>query len=184
MKPDGTSLPGLRPAVFLDRDGTLMEEVRYCRNPQMVRLLPGVLDGLSTLRAAAFRLVIVTNQSGLGRGWITPAEYEAVHLRLMELLGPNLIDATYLCPDHPDAPTPRRKPGPGMLLEAARDLQLDLPRSYLIGDRNSDVACARAAGAHGILVQTGYGALQEKSGSTFVARDFAEAVRHILHDAD
>src|SRR4051794_1519390 len=144
------------PAVFLDRDGTLMVEVEYCRDPALVELLPGVPEGLTRLRAAGYRLVIITNQSGIGRELITTAEYEAVHARLMELLGADAIDATYYCPDHPDHASERRKPAPGMLREAARDLGLDLGASYLIGDRMSDLECARDAGARGVLVRTGY----------------------------
>lgn len=171
------------PAVFLDRDGTLMAEVDYCRDPALVRLLPGVREGLARLRQAGYRLVIITNQSGIGRGLITTAEYEAVHARLLELLGADLIDATYYCPDHPDQASDRRKPAPGMLLEAARDLGLDLSASYLIGDKASDLECARRAGARGVLVRTGYGeaeAAKVGDGSDFVAEDFAAAVEHIV----
>jgi D-glycero-D-manno-heptose 1,7-bisphosphate phosphatase len=172
----------LAPAVFLDRDGTLMEEVEYCRDPAHVRVLPGVAEGLRRLKEAGYRVVIVTNQSGIGRGWITPVEYEAVHQQLLFLLGSGAVDATYFCPDHPDRPTDRRKPGAGMLLEAARDLGLDLERSWLIGDRISDLESARRAGAKPILIQTGYGKLQEDDGAP-VAPDFAAAVELILGEA-
>lgn len=172
----------MRPAVFLDRDGTLMEEVDYCRDPEKVRLLPGVIEGLNRLKAAGYALVIVTNQSGIGRGRITPAEYEAVHARLIELLGSGLIDATYFCPDHPDTASERRKPGAGMVLEAARDLDLNLERSWLIGDKRSDVECAQNAGVRAILVQTGYGA-GEEAGEAGVAKDFAAAASAILGTA-
>jgi len=110
--------PALAPAVFLDRDGTLMEEVDYCRDPAKVRLLPGVIAGLARLKAAGFRAVIITNQSGIGRGRITEVEYAAVHARLLALIGPGLIDATYYCPDAPDHPSTHRKPLPGMVHEA------------------------------------------------------------------
>jgi D-glycero-D-manno-heptose 1,7-bisphosphate phosphatase len=171
---------GLEPAVFLDRDGTLMREVEYCRDPALVELLPGVLEGLKRLQEAGFRLVIITNQSGIGRGWITLPEYESVHGRLMELLGSAFIDSTYFCPDHPDFPTERRKPAPGMLLEAARERRLDLESSFFIGDRHSDVECARSAGVQAVLVHTGYGATENPDGAAFVARDFAAAVDFIL----
>jgi histidinol-phosphate phosphatase family protein len=169
-----------RSAVFLDRDGTLMEEVEYCRDPALVRLLPGVQEGLAQLKAAGFVLVIITNQSGIGRGYFTPAEYNAVHTRLLSLLSPDLIDATYFCPDHPDRPTERRKPGIGMLLEAAKDLDLDLANSWMIGDRISDIESATRAGAQGILVRTGYGREQQASKVNYVAEDFSDAVRQIL----
>ncbi|HEV7402381.1 MAG TPA: HAD family hydrolase [Chthoniobacteraceae bacterium] len=171
------------PAVFLDRDGTLMVEVDYCRDPARVELLPGVPEGLARLHAAGYRLVVITNQSGIGRGLITAAEYEAVHARLLGLIGPGLIDATYYCPDHPDQASERRKPAPGMLLEAAHDLGLDLGASYLIGDKASDLECARTAGARGVLVRSGYGdaeAAKVGDGGAFIAQDFAAAVAHIL----
>src|SRR4051794_9835105 len=170
-------------AIFLDRDGTLMHEVEYCRDPAKVALLSGVQNGLAQLKSAGYQLVIITNQSGLGRGWITQEEYEAVHRRLIELLGPELIHATYYCPDHPDFPTDRRKPAPGMIHEAARDLHLDLARSYFIGDRQTDLDCARAAGVRAILVQTGYGAMETSNGALYVAPDFKSAAHFILKDA-
>jgi histidinol-phosphate phosphatase family protein len=172
--------PRGRSAVFLDRDGTLMDEVEYCRDPALVKLLPGVRKGLAQLKAAGFALVIVTNQSGIGRGFFTPEDYEAVHARLLELLGPDLIDAAYFCPDHPDRSTERRKPGIGMLLEAAKDLDLDLANSWMIGDKISDIECAARAGAQGVLVRTGYGREQKASEVNYIAEDFSDAVRQIL----
>ncbi|MGV3533659.1 MAG: D-glycero-alpha-D-manno-heptose-1,7-bisphosphate 7-phosphatase, partial [Chthoniobacteraceae bacterium] len=104
---------GAQPAVFLDRDGTLMEEVEYCREPEKVRLFPGVSEAIDELRAADYRIVIITNQSGIGRGWITQEEYEAVHARLVELVGAHRIDGTYYCPDAPGVESLCRKPAPG-----------------------------------------------------------------------
>lgn len=170
----------MRPAVFLDRDGTLMEEVDYCRDPALVRLLPGVPEGLARLRQGGFALVIVTNQSGIGRGRITPAEYEAVHRRLLALLGPDSIDATYFCPETPEHATERRKPGAGMVFEAARDFGLDLARSWLIGDKGSDVQCAQRAGVRPILIRTGYGAGVQAGKGVAVAEDFTAATGLIL----
>jgi histidinol-phosphate phosphatase family protein len=95
--------------------------------------------------------VIITNQSGIGRGWITPAQYEAVHARLLELLRPGVIAGSYHCPDAPDAPSTCRKPAPGMVLNAADELQLDLARSWFVGDKTSDLQCARNAGVRAIL---------------------------------
>lgn len=172
----------LSPAVFLDRDGTLMEEVEYCRDPEKVRLLPGVPEGLARLKTAGFRCVIITNQSGIGRGWITMSEYEAVHARLVELLSEGLIDATYFCPDAPGTSCECRKPAPGMVLSAARDLSLDLSRSWFVGDKDSDIGCGRNAGTRTILVQTGYGKNHGDTGADFVAEDFAMAVERILRE--
>jgi D-glycero-D-manno-heptose 1,7-bisphosphate phosphatase len=172
--------PALTAAVFLDRDGTLMEEVHYCRDPEKVRLLPGVQEGLRALKNAGYRTVIITNQSGIGRGRITPEEYQAVQERLFSLLGPGLIDGTYFCGDVPGTPSTRRKPAPGMVLEAARDYGLNLERSWFVGDKTIDVECGRGAGTRPILVQTGYGRDESGISAEFVAKDFACAVDFIL----
>ena len=172
------------PAIFLDRDGTLMEDVGYCNDPATVRLFPSVPEALRGLKAGGFRTVIITNQSGIGRGWITAEQYAAVHARLLKLLGPGLIDATYFCPDHADMPSARRKPSPAMVLEAARDLGLDLSRSWFVGDKAIDVQCGLAAGCRAILVQTGEGAGADASGAAHVAKDFASAAALILRTSD
>jgi D-glycero-D-manno-heptose 1,7-bisphosphate phosphatase len=167
------------PAVFLDRDGTLIEDTGYIQDPDAVQLFPGLAEDLAALQALGFKTVIVTNQSGIGRGYFTEADYHAVHARLIELLGPELIDAVYFCGDHPDTAGERRKPGPGMLLEAAEDLQLDLARSWMVGDRAGDVEAGRRAGCRTILVRTGEGARADVSGADYVAADFRSAVAHI-----
>jgi len=177
-------MPSLAPAVFLDRDGTLMEDVVYCRNPAEVRIFPGVIEALRRLKAAGFMNVIITNQSGIGRGTIALSEYEAVHARLLELLGGKLIDAAYMCPDRNDAPGPRRKPNPGMVLDAARDLGLDLARSWFIGDKAIDVQCGVNAGTRSVLVLTGQGSAADAAGATFVAKDLEEAAEFILKHSD
>jgi D-glycero-D-manno-heptose 1,7-bisphosphate phosphatase len=172
------------PAVFLDRDGTLMEEVHYCNDPAKVRILEGVREGLLRLQQAGFRNIIVTNQSGIARGVISLAQYEAVQARLFELLGTHLIDATYFCAEGPDNPSPRRKPGPGMLWEARDAHALDLTRSWLIGDKTSDIQSGVAAGVRSILVHTGYGATEPPDAACHVAKDFACAVDFILNHRD
>lgn len=174
----------LAPAVFLDRDGTLMEEAQYCSHPDRVRIIPGVPEALRALKAAGFRLVIVTNQSGIGRGYYTLADFEAVQVRFFELIGLDLIDATYFCPEAPEAASPRRKPAPGMVLEARRDLGLDLARSWFVGDKAIDVRCARNAGVRPILVLTGHGHAEDAAGAEFVAKDFASAAAFILKTSD
>ena len=148
-------------AVFFDRDGTLMEEVHYCGDPAKVKLYPGVPEALHRLKEAGFRTFIVTNQSGIGRGLITEAQYRAVQDEFLRQLGEGAIDASYFCPDAPGTPSTRRKPEPGMLLEAAADFDLDLAASWLIGDKSADIECGRRAGTRTILVLTGYGAEQD-----------------------
>ncbi len=172
----------LKPAIFLDRDGTLMHDNGYLADPAGVEIYPGTSDVLSLLKRAGFRLIVVTNQSGIGRGIFTLADYEAVAARVEELLGHGLIDATYFCPDHADAPSPRRKPNPGMLLEAAGEHSLDLTRSWMIGDRDGDIQAGIAAGARSILVQTGIGAEAKGDGAVYVAKDLAQAAAFILRN--
>ena len=146
------------PAVFFDRDGTLMEDADYPRHPSQVVVYADAAPSLARLRAAGFRLVMVTNQSGLGRGYFTAADYQAVHAEFLRQLGPGLLDAAYFCPDGPDTPSDHRKPAPGMVLDAARDLGLDLARSYVVGDKAADVGLADRAGLAGsVLVLTGKG---------------------------
>jgi len=148
----------LRKAVFLDRDGTLMEEVNYCRRPEDVQVFPDAIDSLRRLHAAGFLCVIITNQAGIGRGYFSENDYHAVHAELLHQLAAETIDGTYFCPDAPYAATDRRKPAPGMVLEAARDFGIDLSASYFVGDKTSDIECGARAGCRTILVETGYGA--------------------------
>jgi D-glycero-D-manno-heptose 1,7-bisphosphate phosphatase len=172
------------PAVFLDRDGTLMEEAHYCSHPDQVRIIPGVPEALRALQAAGYRLVIITNQSGIGRGYYTLADYELVQAHFLGLLGEGLIEATYYCPEAPEKASPRRKPATGMVVEAQRDLGIDLARSWFVGDKAVDVQCGRNAGVRPILVLTGHGAGQDASGAEFVAKDFASAAAFILKTSD
>ena len=166
-------------AVFFDRDGTLMEEVHYCGDPAKVKLYPGVPESLAKLKQTGFRLFIVTNQSGIGRGLITEAQYRAVQEELLRQIGDGLIDACYFCADAPGTPSARRKPEPGMVLEAAADFDLDLSASWFIGDKSVDVECGRRVGARTILVLTGYGA-QQNCHPDFRAADVLEAIGMVL----
>ncbi len=161
-----------------------MEEAQYCSRPEQVRIIPGVPEALRDLKSAGYRLVIVTNQSGIGRGYYTLADYEAVQARFFELLGDGLIAATYFCPEAPELASPRRKPAPGMVVDAARDLGLDLARSWMVGDKAIDVQCAHHAGVRPILVRTGHGQAEDATGAEFVAKDFASAAAHILKTSD
>lgn len=154
-----------RPAVFLDRDGTVVVERHYLRDPDAVELVPGAAGALRRLREAGYALVVVTNQSGIARGLYTEAEFRAVQDRIDALLAREGVrfDGVYHCPHHPDF-TGRcecRKPGTGLHRRAARELGLDLARSVFVGDRLKDVRPADDLGGDAILVRTGYGREQE-----------------------
>jgi D-glycero-D-manno-heptose 1,7-bisphosphate phosphatase len=157
-------------AVFLDRDGTLIEEVGYLDRVDRVELYPWTIDAVRAFNRAGLRVVLVSNQSGVARGFFTEAVVEDVHRHLASLLraGGAHIDAYYYCPHHPDGKVPHyalacecRKPQRGLVDRAVRELDVDPIRSYVVGDRWLDVALARAVGAKGILVRTGYGATEE-----------------------
>lgn len=151
----------LEPAVFLDKDGTLIENIPYNVDPETIRLVDGATEALGELHQAGYRLVVVSNQSGVARGLFREGALAHVQRRLMDLFrscGAPLA-GFYYCPHHPQASVPRyarscrcRKPAPGMLLHAAHDLQLDLRRSWMLGDILDDVEAGRLAGCRTILV--------------------------------
>jgi D-glycero-D-manno-heptose 1,7-bisphosphate phosphatase len=146
-------------AVFLDRDGTLIIEKEYLSDPAQVVLEAGVIDGLSQLQHAGHPLIVVSNQSGIGRGFFTERDARLVNERLASLLHQDGIDilAWYVCPHAPDTICDCRKPAPGMALAAAREWGLALAGSYVVGDKKSDLELADAIGGTGILVTTGHG---------------------------
>src|ERR1700739_2733996 len=121
----------LSPAVFVDRDGTLMEDCDYCSDPKDVKIFPGVQEALLRLKSKGFKLIIITNQSGIGRGLMRVDQYRAVEAELLQQLD-GLIDATYFCPDVPGQPSSCRKPAPGMILQAQREHGIDVARSFFI----------------------------------------------------
>ena len=175
---------GKTPAVFLDRDGTIMHDVHYCSDPAQVRLFDDAREALQRLKAAGFKLFVITNQSGIGRGYFTERDYQAVTDELARQLGPGLIEATYFCPDHPDAASDRRKPEPGMILEAQRDHGIDLSRSYLVGDKRIDAECGRKAGVRTVLVENGSEQHHDRDhGADWKAPDLSAAADIILSDA-
>jgi D-glycero-D-manno-heptose 1,7-bisphosphate phosphatase len=162
----------LRPALFLDRDGTLVEEVHHLSRPEQIRLLPGASRAVRLANRRAVPVVVVTNQSAVARGLLTEEELGAVHEVLRTALERDgaRLDAIYYCPHHREAVIPAyavdcdcRKPAPGLLLRAARDLGLNLSRGVMIGDRLLDIEAGRRAGCRGVLVRTGYGASEERS---------------------
>jgi D-glycero-D-manno-heptose 1,7-bisphosphate phosphatase len=155
-------MPPLRPAVFLDRDGTLIEDVPYLGDLAQVRVLPGVIEALRLLQRAGFACVVTTNQSAVGRGMITDEQRRLVHEELERQLAVAGIrlDGHYYCTEAPCGSDRTviehvdRKPGPGMLLQAARDLHLNLSQSWIVGDQFSDMLAGRNAGCKcGILVR-------------------------------
>ena len=183
-----------RPAVFLDRDGTIIWEVDYLRSPAQLRLLPGAAAAVKRLNEAGFAVVIVTNQSGIARGMLTEADLaltNAVLERRLARAGAHL-DAVYFCPHHPEVGPPEhrqqcecRKPAPGMLLRAARELDLDLSRSFAVGDSARDLLAGRNAGCRMVLVRTGYGRATEAAcgqelAADHVADDLAGAVEWVI----
>ena len=168
------------PAVFLDRDGTLMRDVDYCGNPARVEVYPEAPEALRRLKKKGYKLVIITNQSGIGRGLFTVEQYRAVEAEVLRQLGVGLIDATYFCPDVPGQYSTCRKPAPGMVVAATREHQIDLSRSFLIGDNEIDVECAHNAGVRGIRVQTGLQRDMTGSMADWRADDLPAAVEIIL----
>jgi D-glycero-D-manno-heptose 1,7-bisphosphate phosphatase len=168
------------PAVFLDRDGTLMRDVDYCGDPRKVEVFPQAGEALRRLKQQGYKLIVITNQSGIGRGYFTEEDYRAVESEFARQLGEGLIDGSYHSPDLPTSNSIRRKPGPGMVFEAQRDHRLELRCSFLVGDKASDIGCGRNAGVRTILVQTGYGAREAESGADWIARDIAHAAEIIL----
>ena len=172
------------PAVFLDRDGTLIREVNYCSKPDDVAIFPGVPEALLQLANAGYKLVVISNQAGIGRGYFTEAQYRLVEAEVERQILPAKFDAVYFCPDHPERATSRRKPAPGMVLEAQREHGLDLSRSWFIGDKAIDVECGRNAGVRTILVRTGYGANEAHANPDWTADDFPAAAEIILDPAN
>jgi D-glycero-D-manno-heptose 1,7-bisphosphate phosphatase len=170
--------------VVLDRDGTLNVEHNYLSDPAQLELLPGVVDGLRLLQNHNFGLVVVSNQSGIGRGIVGRDAVERTNARLEELLCSQgiVLGGMYYCPHRPDEFCPCRKPSTAMLDQAARDLGFDPSESFVIGDKPSDVEMGHRAGAKTIVVLTGYGrTLNLKSPSPdFVAENLVEAATFVI----
>ena len=158
-----------------------MREVNYCADPQQVEIFPGVPAALQRLQAAAYKLIVISNQAGIGRGYFTEEQYRAVEAEVARAVLPATFDGVYFCPDRPDLATNRRKPAPGMVFEAQRDHDIDLARSFFIGDKAIDIACGRNAGVRTILVKTGYGAHETHSAPHWIAEDMSAAVDIILN---
>jgi len=179
--------------VFLDRDGTLNEEVGYLCRPEDVVLVPGVAQALARLNALGIPVLVVTNQAGIGRGKYGWAEFQAVMDRIGALLaeGGAHMDGVYAAPHHPKGlgayghpDHPDRKPNPGMLLRAAQEHGVDLSRSWMIGDKLLDLEAGRNAGCRVALVRTGYGSQVDAGRADLVAADLPSAVARILAELE
>lgn len=181
----------LRRAVFLDRDGTINEEKNYLHRPEDFVFIPGVPEAIRRLNEAGFLVVVVTNQSGVARGYFELSDVEALHDHASRQLAKQgaRIDAFFICPHHPEAGRGAfrrhcdcRKGEPGLLLEAAKELNIDLERSFMVGDKPADMEAGRRAGCISLLVLTGYGA--EASGKLDASigqfPSLVEAVNFIL----
>jgi D-glycero-D-manno-heptose 1,7-bisphosphate phosphatase len=176
---DALDPPAVRPELLLcDRDGTIVVDVPYNDDPALVRPLPGVADALAAARRAGMRTAIVTNQSGIARGLITPERLEAVHARIQELLGP--FDAIVHCPHDDGDGCACRKPMPGLVERAADLLGVPTSACVLIGDTRADVSAAYGAGAIGMLVPNDRTLPLEVRGVAHVHGDFADAVDRVL----
>lgn len=175
-------------ALFLDRDGTVIENVPYLNDPAQVSLIPGAREAIIAFRAAGFAVIVVTNQSGVARGLVSPEQYKAVEVAVVGALGKDLVDATYACPFL--AEHPWRKPNPGMLLAAAEDYRLALPGSLMVGDTLADLRAGAAAGVGTLVpVRTGHGAKERAAveawlntcgGKHFVRTCFAESLGELF----
>jgi len=180
-----------RKAVFLDRDGTINEEVDFLHRAEEMALIPGAAQAIRRLREGGFLIVVVTNQSGVGRGYYSEGDVETLHRHMAEELAREgaSVDAWYFCPHHPEKAVGSyrvecdcRKPLPGMLQAGEKNLEIDLSASYMVGDKLADVGAALAAGCFPVLVSTGYGAKvadKRPAGVSFVA-DLAAAADLIL----
>ena len=181
-----------RRAVFLDRDGTINEEVNYLHRAEDFAFIPGVPEAIRRLREAGFLVIVATNQSGVARGYFSLEAVEELHRHIQAQLAAagTTVDGFYICPHHPTSGVGAyridcdcRKGNPGMLLQAARDYHLDLGASYMVGDKAADMEAGRRAGCRSLLVMTGYGAQESTSpGAADVphCRDLPEAAELIL----
>jgi len=184
-----------RRAVFLDRDGTINEEVNYLCHPEQLQLLPHAAEGIKLLREAGFLAIVVTNQSGVARGYFSERRVLEIHRALQALLAEagTAIDGFYYCAHHPEvgyAPYRRecdcRKPKPGMLLRAAKDFQLDLAQCFVVGDKAIDILPGVELGCRTVLVLTGYGretlngGLLAEAQPSYIAADLLDAAKWIV----
>ncbi len=170
-------------AVFLDRDGTINEDVGYLDDPADVKLLDGVADAIRLLNQRGLKIIIITNQSGVARGYLTEEQLQGVNRRVVELLEKQgaRVDAIYYCPHHPEDGCNCRKPMPGLLERASEELHVELEGSYMVGDKHTDVLTAKSAGVKGVLVGENPEPCDD---AHHVCRTLYDAVRWILKDLE
>lgn len=175
-------------AVFLDRDGTINKELEYLNDPKDLRLIPGAAEAIRVLNETGVPVVLVTNQAGIGRGYFSEVRLKEIRQELARRLAANdaHLDAIYYCPHHPDEGCDCRKPNTGMLVRAAQRHDIDLQRSFVVGDKIGDLDAGRRVGCRTVLVLTGYGmgAREHFKSSNyqpdFTAQNLLEAARWIL----
>ncbi|HEX9124038.1 MAG TPA: HAD family hydrolase [Actinomycetota bacterium] len=173
--------------VLLDRDGTINQDVEYVMEPSQLELIPGAAGAVRSMRDLGLGIVIVTNQSPVGRGWITPGQLDEIHARLLDLLAEHggSVDGIYACPHAPDDRCDCRKPATGLVLRAAAEHGFDPRASFVVGDHEGDMRLGRAIGATTILVLTGHGREELGRGAgdhaDVVVADLAEAAA-VIHD--
>jgi len=187
-------------AVFLDRDGTISVEIGYIDNVELFKLYPESVEALASLKAMGYKLVVISNQSGVAQGFFPESRVRMIHDKMMSLLKENgvVLDGVYYCPHLPNGKIPEyakececRKPNIGMIKRAEKELKIDLRHSLLIGDKLSDIACGRNAGLKTILVRTGYGketeqqlrGLSEAEKPEVIVETLREAVEWIRYEA-
>lgn len=176
----------MKPAIFIDRDGTLIEEVNYLSRVEDLRLFPSTADAIKLFKEKDFLVIVVTNQSGIGRGIYTDADMHAVH-DAIQLQLDGAIDAFYFCPHLPDADCKCRKPGLGMINSARSDLEIDMENSWMVGDKKIDVETGVNAGIKTAFVLTGYGKQHRDSLETkpdITADDLGEVAVRIISDVN
>ncbi len=188
-------------AVFLDRDGTINEEVGYIDSSEKLIIIPGTVEAIRRLNERGMKVIVVTNQSAIARGIITEEDLNEINSALTEKLsmGGAFIDAIYYCPHHPTegkgvyrVECECRKPGTGLLIRASYDFGIDLRKSYVVGDTITDIIMAKKAGAKGVLVLTGHGSshlnmlrnVGETGMPAYIAKDISEAVDWIIEDSE
>ena len=184
------TVPEKRAAVFVDRDGTLNHDTDYLSSPDQFELFPDVAEAVRRLNLAGLKVILVTNQSGIARGYFSLRDLEAIHRKLRDGLTESKawLDDVLFCPHHPDDGCRCRKPNPGMIERALVRHTIDVPKSYVVGDRHLDVELAHRVGAKGVLVMTGSNSddslaicQKKKLPVDFIAPCFSDAVSWILH---